>query len=106
MARAGRYRERITIEGLSTEVAASGTPDGTWSDVCTVRADVETTAGKEGYEAGQNTARLTHLVTIRWRAGVASEMRVVWDARVFHIHAVVSDRKRTEMLLQCEERIE
>jgi SPP1 family predicted phage head-tail adaptor len=99
-------RERITIQGLGTEIAASGTPSGAWFDVCSVRARVETLSGKEGYEANQNTARLTHLVEIRWRSGVASEMRVVWLGRVLQIHSVVEDAKRTRMILQCEERIE
>jgi len=99
-------RERIVIESLATGVAVSGTPSGGWSEFCSVRASVEEITGKEGFEAGQNTARLTHEVVIRWRAGVASEMRVVWDSRVLQIQAVVSDRKRTSMTLACEERIE
>lgn len=103
---AGILRERITIQSLSEEVAASGTPSGTWSDFASLRASVKTLSGKEGYEANQNTARLTHLVEIRWRSGVASEMRVVWLGRVLQIHSVVEDAKRTRMTLQCEERIE
>lgn len=101
----GRLRERITIESLSLGVAATGTPSGAWSSFCSVRASVEALDGKEGYEAGQNTARLTHEVVIRWTRGVASEKRVVWGVRVFQIHAVLEDPKRTKMTLKCEERV-
>lgn len=100
------------MQSLSDELAATGTPSGTWTDVASLRASVETLSGKEGYEANQNTARLTHLVEIRWRSGVASEMRVVWvesrsnRERILQIHSVLEDPKRTRMTLQCEERIE
>lgn len=104
--RSGRLTKRITIEALTTGVAASGTPSGAWFEFCSVRASVDTASGKEGYEAGQNTARLTHEIGIRWRECVASEMRVVWGERVFAIHAVIEDPKRTKMTLHCEERIE
>lgn len=104
--RAGQLRERITIESFAEGVAASGTPSGGWSEFCSVRASVVTAEGKEGYEADQNTARLTHEVLIRWRSGVSSEMRVVWGSRILDIHGVVEDPMRTQMRLKCEERIE
>lgn len=103
--RAGLMRERIVIESLGTEIASSGTPSGGWSEVCSVRAQVTTLSGKEGYEAQQNTARLTHEVVIRYRAGVGSELRVLWDGRELYVHSVISDPKRTRMTLQCEERL-
>jgi SPP1 family predicted phage head-tail adaptor len=99
-------RERIQIERLGDDITDSGTPSGEWTEVCSVRADVESTAGKEGYEANQNTARLTHLVTLRYRSDIGPEMRVVWGARIFQIHAAIPDRRRTELTLQCEERLE
>lgn len=104
--RAGKIRERIVIESLAEGVAASGTPSGAWSEFCTRRASIVAADGKEGFEGDQNTARLTHDVEIRWTEGVASEMRVVWGARVFAIHYVIEDPRRTMMRLKCEERID
>lgn len=98
-------RERITVQTLGTEIATSGTPSGAWTDVCSVRAQITTLTGKEGYEADQNAARLTHEVAIRYRAGVGSEQRVLWGDRALHIHSVVADPRRRQMTLQCEERI-
>lgn len=103
--RSGLMRERITVQTLGTGVASSGTPSGSWTDVCSVRAQITTLTGKEGYEAQQNTARLTHEVVIRYRSGVGSELRVLLGTRELYVHSVISDPKRTRMTLQCEERI-
>ena len=103
--RSGLMRERIAVQSLGTEIASSGTPSGGWIDVCSVRAQITTLTGKEGYEAQQNTARLTHEVVIRHRSGVGSELRVLWGTRELYVHSVISDPKRTRMTLQCEERM-
>ena len=104
--RSGLMRERVSVESLGTDVAVTGVPSGGWSEVCSVRAQVTTLDGMEGYEADQNAARLTHEVVIRYRSGVSPEMRVLWGTRVLQVHGVVADPKRTRMVLQCEERIE
>lgn len=102
--RSGRLRERIVIQQRDDAVAASGTPSGGWVEFGSMRADVIEKASTEKYEADQNTVALTHEVRIRYLSGVTRDMRVVWLGRVLNIQGFTVDRKRREIVMQCEER--
>jgi SPP1 family predicted phage head-tail adaptor len=86
------------------------TPDGgggaavAWQTVTELWAQVRPITGDERLIHDQVAGRLTHKVTIRYRAGVVPAMRFRQGARVYEIAAVVeaSPRRRLECL--CEER--
>lgn len=102
--RSGRLTARITIENRDTTVTASGTPNGGWAVFASVRAGVIEKDSQEQYEGDQNVAKITHEVTIRYRAGITRAMRVVWGDRVLKIHGFTTDPKRREIVMKCEER--
>jgi SPP1 family predicted phage head-tail adaptor len=77
----------------------------------TVRASIEALSGRELYQAQQMVAQVTHLVTIRWMAGLKSKMDVWFSegspvvTRQFQILDVQNpDEKHHVLLLYCIER--
>lgn len=86
------------------------TPDGgggfvrTWQTVARVRAAVEPLTGSERWRAEQVQANVSHRVTIRYRPGITTDMRVKFGARVFLITAVIDPEERhRELQLLCTE---
>lgn len=90
---------------LSLQVA-SNSPDGIggmvqdWTETATVFGQIEPVAAKARFGAGQSLETLTHRITIRWRAGVASGMRLVRQGRVFEI-LTVHDPDESGRYLVC-----
>jgi SPP1 family predicted phage head-tail adaptor len=71
----------------------------------TVWASVEALSGRELYSAQQKVSEVTHLITIRWLAGVKARMNVWFDDRQFQIQAVENpDERRHFLRLLCIER--
>lgn len=104
--RAGRMRERVTIQQETI------TPDGmkggakSWSAIATdpeVWAAIEPTRGGERLVAMQLQDSVSHDVTIRWRADVTAKHRLLWGAVALNIRAVLPDPRRRHLTLYCEQ---
>lgn len=104
--RAGMLRHQITIQSKSEARSAHGENADTWSEHATVWADVAPKAAKEGYEADQNVARITHEITIRALSTVTANMRVLFDSRYFYLTGPPRNHREIGryMILDCEER--
>lgn len=101
---AGRLDKRVTLQAHGITQDANGTPVEGWSDVATVWAAVEPLSGREFFAAAQVQAEQMQRITIRYRTGVTTAMRVTWAGRVFDITAVIDWRERHEALqLMCRE---
>lgn len=102
--RAGQLRHRISIQ---TPVTAKNTRGGevtTWSTVATVWADVRTQTGRETVANDQTQPTASHVVTMRHRANVTAQQRIVWGDRVFSINAVLEpDNRMRQLQLLCQE---
>jgi SPP1 family predicted phage head-tail adaptor len=61
-------------------------------------------AGEERLDHDQVSARLTHAVCIRHRAGVSPAMRFRQGSRIYDIVAVLEPGRRTHLKCLCEER--
>jgi SPP1 family predicted phage head-tail adaptor len=98
-------RHRLTLEQLSRVADEGGGFTENWVIVATLSADLRPIAGDERYEADRLAGRITHQVTLRYRAGVAPAMRFRKGTRIFHIVSPidVEERKRWLTCL-CEER--
>lgn len=71
----------------------------------TVWAKVEALTGRELEAAQQKVSEVTHRITIRWLAGVKSNMNVWFDNRQFQIQDVENPDERHKLLmLLCIER--
>jgi SPP1 family predicted phage head-tail adaptor len=103
-----RWRVKIVRPNLTKDSAGGWDPDDV-TLVAEVWAAVEalsaTTFGKTVYAAQQETAQVTHRVTIRYLAGVKSSMNICFRDRVFRIEAVVDpDEQQKVLYLLCVER--
>jgi SPP1 family predicted phage head-tail adaptor len=107
--RAGELRHLITLQTPST-----ATPDGdggftnTWADLATVWASIvpATARDLERVVAGTVQSSATHLVTIRYLAGVTTKTRVVFGSRLFSVTGVQNpDERNISLVLVCQESV-
>jgi len=102
--KAGQLRHRVTIQSRTTARDAHDDPIATWSTVVKVWASIEPLNARELILAQQVESNVTHKVTIRYRSGVTSAMRVVFGSRTFEIDSVINtDERNITMVLMCEE---
>lgn len=101
---AGKLRHRIQLQQPSvTRDAFQGAVDS-FTTVAEVSAQVEPLGGQELFNAQAVLAESTHRVTVRYRADVAADWRVLYGSRVLNIGSVndVGERRR-ELELICAE---
>jgi SPP1 family predicted phage head-tail adaptor len=76
-----------------------------WVTVATLSADLRPIGGDERYETDRLAGRITHEVSLRYRAGVVPAMRFRKATRIFHIVSVIDVEERKRWLnCLCEER--
>lgn len=107
MARGGLFRHVVAIllDPTTRDTMGQEIPAGSAAVVAqNVRAKIEEAAGGETLRGKQVDATTTHVVTIRYRAGVTPQMYVSWGSRTLGITAVLdrTGRKR-ELELHCQE---
>jgi SPP1 family predicted phage head-tail adaptor len=101
---AGHLRRQITLQRRATGMDADGQQLTTWSDVCTTWASIEPAAGRELLMGQAMQSEITHRVTIRWRTGVTSAMRVLYQGTPYNVHAVIDVEMRHHALeLLCSQ---
>lgn len=99
-------RHRITIQYKTVTQDAIGNEIETWHTFATVWAAIEPISGREYFAAAQTNAEVNHRIKIRPLPGVNSEMRAVWDNRIFEIEAVLNIKeKNVEVHLMCKEAV-
>jgi SPP1 family predicted phage head-tail adaptor len=104
--RAGRLRERITIQQESIVRDTFGAEVPTWVAVATVWASVLPGSSGERYVSTVelHQAEISHTVRIRYRSGLGPTLRVLWGSRVLQILSVVDPTGRqAELVLLCRE---
>lgn len=107
--RAGELRRRITLQSRATTRDAEGGQSTTWSDVATVWASIEPSAGKELVAALAFNLDQPSTITIRWRSELANPkavaaMRAQYNGRIFDIHSAMiqGERDRVVVLIASE----
>lgn len=101
--KAGRLRERLTIQAPSAVRKALGETVLTWQTEAVVWGEVESLSAQEIVQAMQNQLQVTHRVTIRYYAGLTSEMRLVWRGKTLEILSVLERENRAIHDLICRE---
>ncbi len=92
-------RHRIRIQQRQILGAAEK-----WADLVSVWSAIEPLSAKEKIDRADIEQSVTHKITIRYRKGITSTMRVVYKERIFSIESVLDPTERREMLhLICEE---
>ena len=80
----GDLNKRIVFQ-KSIGGAVVSTLDGEWEDVFSTWASVKPIIGREYYAAETINSNLTHKITIRYRPGINSKMRIKFKERLFNI---------------------
>jgi SPP1 family predicted phage head-tail adaptor len=83
--RAGKLRHLATIESPTRSQATSGQPTISWSEFAETYVSISPLTGRELWNAQQIQPDITHQVEARYLADVTSDMRVVFNSRVFNI---------------------
>lgn len=100
--KAGRLRNRITIQKQVNHKDELGQLVNEWVDICTIRAEIRDLSGKE-YQNSQVEQSLTDCkILIRYRNDITPDMRVLCNGIYYDIKAVLEDVKRTRLELPCQ----
>ncbi len=105
---AGRFRHRVTIQKKTVGRDSAGGVTETWSNFAAdVNAAIDyVAAGGEPLTSQQITSKTNVEISIRWRPGITTTMRVLHNTDVFNIEDVVpdSDTGRKILTLMCVQR--
>lgn len=96
--RIGELRKLVTIQGESSTPDDAGGYVLSWTNLATAWAEITALNGREVYTAQHLEGRVTHRVTMRYRAGVTTDMRLTCGSRVFNIRAVMNSDERNRWL--------
>lgn len=103
--RPGLMRHRIQIQSLTETRNALGEKESSWTELKTVWSTYEPKTAGESYQEDQFQAKRTVLFRIRYREGITSKMRVLYDGDVYDIQSVVPYKYRGELHLECEAQV-
>ncbi len=98
---AGNLDQRITLQARAAGQDAVGQSHATWLDVATVWAQVHAVRGREFFAAAQTQQEQTVKVRIRYRPGVTTDMRLVWDGRPHDITGVIPVGRKDMLEIMC-----
>lgn len=102
--RAGKLRRRVAVQRATRGVDATGAPTETWTTWYTTWADVKSEGQSLRLADRQLLAQGGWLITMRYRDGVSTLNRLVYDGRTLRISSVSDvDEMHREMRLVCQD---
>lgn len=100
----GAMRHRVVLEAVNRAPDGGGGATQSWLPVAELWAAIAPSSGDERLAAEQHAGRITHVIHIRYRAGVIPAMRFRQGARRFDILAVIDvDERRHRLRCLCRE---
>jgi SPP1 family predicted phage head-tail adaptor len=99
--RAGKLDRSITIQRYSEEINEYGTPEFTWTDVATVRAQIVQASTDEYIRAFGASDETVIVFRVRWLDGVTNADRVVYESVDFNIKETKEIGRRKGLELRC-----
>lgn len=102
---AGQLRHRVTIQQNNPTYDVANQDQPTWTSWLTRWAKIESAQGGQFIQGQQLRNNCTHVVTIRYLAGVAPKRnRLTYQGRVFNILSVfVSEERKIDTIIYCQE---
>jgi SPP1 family predicted phage head-tail adaptor len=95
-------RHRVTLQEEVQTSDGAGGYTRSWQNVADLWAEITTinikSYGQEKFFAGKMQAKITHKITIRYRAGVTAAMRLVFGSNIFNIRSVFNRDENNEIL--------
>lgn len=101
---ASRLRNKVAIQQPVRISDGAGGYTQSWEDFAVVSAEIEPFSGRERFSSFQLKSEVSHKITIRYIAGINSDMRIMLGSREFNIRSSVNPLERNEQLvLLCDE---
>lgn len=91
-------RHKITIQSETRTSDGAGGWDRTWTNFANARAEIKPLRGAEQFRAMNLEDSITHKITIRYRSGITSHMRIVFGTRIMNIRSVINIDERNRWL--------
>jgi SPP1 family predicted phage head-tail adaptor len=82
--------KRVVIQSRASASDGQGGYTETWTDTATVWASIKPAKGFERYQAMKLETPVTHEVVMRYRAGITTKNRLVYDERIFDLKEVLN----------------
>ena len=95
-----RLRHRLTLEAASRAPDGGGGATETWNAIAQAWGHIRPVGGVETVDADGLVSRVSHEITLRYRADIAPAMRLVSGSRRFEIIAVM-DIEEVHRWLKC-----
>ncbi len=84
----GELRHRLALQSATDSTDSYGQPTRSWATYATVWGKVLPVTAGESQLANQQQADITHRITIRHRADVTAEHRILFGSRTLNIRGV------------------
>lgn len=81
----GKLREYITIQTPTESDDGYGGKTVSWSTHAQVWAKIDPVSASQKWHAETLEHNVTHRITVREVSGLASNMRISWESRVFYV---------------------
>ena len=100
---AGKLRKRLVVQWRDATVDTAGQQATSWADLFSAWAEISPATGAELFYAGAEQAKVTHMITMRYRAELANPLTVaayrgVYKGRYFNFAASVNEDERNRMI--------
>lgn len=101
----GKLRHKLTIQRATHSADTHGEDVETWSDLVIVRGSIKPVSAKEKFDSDQHKSEITHIVKIRYYAGLTSADRLLFNSRVFNFagEPINKDELNKELEITCIE---
>lgn len=96
--RAGRLDQRVTIQAKQSLRDVDGSETITWIDVATAWMQVEPLSGREFIAARQGQSDITTRFRCRYRDGMTTAMRLMWNGQPYAITDIIDRDAAGEQL--------
>lgn len=103
MIRTSELRHQIVIEQATKTDDGGGDYVPSWSTLYTPRAKVSDPKAHEKISAEKMEHTITHVVTIRYRSGIDTSMRIRFGSRYLYIKTIVNPGERNRWLVMTAE---
>lgn len=104
---AGKLDKRIIIQSNTVATGAGGAMTDAWTDDATVWCQFMTATAREFMAAQQVNSDVTHVLKLRWRAGVTASHRLKFGTRILNIEGppINVGEQGVEMLITAIEEV-
>lgn len=106
---AGKLRELVVLQqrnlvdnGRGGRSRPSGQPEWINADGASMRAEIIPLRGDEALQNVVLRSMQTYRVTVRWRADVTTDQRLLWGTLALDIKSAARSPDRRDLVMTCE----